>query len=384
MAGIAAGIGIATAVSMGLAEMVVNSGKAFDEMVKDAKDASIEIGKISFTSSDQSGLARGAQIYQEQIKKIRDQEQAGTSKGARFLEWADEKFGGKTKEEKDREKAEAKKKLEFARQQINERSLEISKNTQEVAKLTAAGDEEGLERLQRKIKLEEKIYELALSGLGRDEIAKAVAAETALSEAKDPKALNARKKAAEEEKRQGQEIYDSDKARVSAEERLIEAQTKKLSLSQRIAMETEKLAEAEKFVAQQSKIGTEASKNRAIAKALELRLSLQELAQQRAAQFVGKSSAAVRKADRDEAKQKKELDKAGKRAIEADIRKADAANRRAGGLGLNDAQKRAMREQGNKALGKDLAQNAAERSAKSLDIIEKAMDKLKEKLGVAK
>ena len=115
-----------------------------------------------------------------------------------------------------------------------------------------------------------------------------------------------------------------------------------------------------------------------------LRCRCLEKPDKRAAQFVGKSSAAVRKADRDEAKQKKELDKAGKRAIEADIRKADAANRRAGGLGLNDAQKRAIREQGNKALGKDIQADSAKQAAASLTNIEKSMAKMAEKLGVAK
>ena len=43
-----------------------------------------------------------------------------------------------------------------------------------------------------------------------------------------------------------------------------------------------------------------------------------------------------------------------------------------------------MREAGQKALGKDLQANAAERAAKSLDEIEKSMAKLKDKLGVAK
>jgi hypothetical protein len=157
---------------------------------------------------------------------------------------------------------------------------------------------------------------------------------------------------------------------------VFEAQQKRLTISERITIEAQKLAVAEKEAAHQAKFGSKANQNTANAKVLTSRLSLQELSLQRAAQFVGKSSKDVRMADRDEAKEKRELEKAGKRSIEADIRKADAEARKStaknpfGRGGLSEKDKAAMRAQGNKAQGADLKADAAAASAKSLQSIE--------------
>ncbi len=498
MAGIAAGVGIATAVSMALVDMVVKSNESFKNMTKGAADFRKELRSIvdGGTTGDIVTAIGNGSGKMEELKKLGEEmsgfwatagghlghvfagHQSTTDKAKQNAQdladayWdlvaANDKMlklshadvelektkltaskeqlalldedknlrieiakikGDKnlTDESRGQREQDAYSKSHFRRQGIEKRANEDraksaqdfidsieederksaerrAKIEKQVAEAKIEGEQAGAmigksdeeaEQMRNGITLAKelaKINEMNASQESRNALAtaaikKATAANELIAEKKKKEIADANQKAAE---RDGEERAATGKLLQDAEDASIEAQQKKYSLSERIALETAKLAKAEAEAAHQAKFGSKANQNTANAKVLTTRLSLQELAQERAAQFVGKSSADVRRADRDEAKQKKELDKAGRRAIEADIRKADAENRRAtaknpfGLGGLTDAQKKAMREAGNKALGKDLQVNAADRAAKSLENIETDMKEMKQKLGVAK
>lgn len=284
-------------------------------------------------------------------------------------------------EDDERKSAERRSKID---KQVSEAKIEG-----EQAGATIGKSDDEISQMQTGITLAKelaKINEMNASQESRDALAtaaikKATASNELLTEKKKKELAEANTK---EAAREGEERASTGKLLQDAEDASVQAQQAKYSLSKRIALETAKLAQAETEAAHQAKFGSKANQNTANAKVLTTRLSLQELAQQRAAQFVGKSSKDVRMADRDDAKQKKELDKAGKRAIEADIRKADAENRQKGGLGLKDADKARMREAGNKALGKDLQATDSAAAAKSLANLETTLGEMSKKLGVAK
>jgi len=218
MAGAAAGAAIGIAIVAGIGAAVVESKESFKNLVDDAKMAASEISKLSFTATSQKEVEKGYEKYNEMFKNIKAQQAYGQTVGGALVERFSSWFAGDSSpQEKANERELQKSKLAREIAWLNQRSLEISKEQNQVSELIANGDERAIAVLKDKLALEKQIQEI------RDSQLSPAAKEAAIEAARNEK--NARDIA--QQRKEGQEAWDEEQKRNKEEQAAEEEAQKK-------------------------------------------------------------------------------------------------------------------------------------------------------------
>jgi len=179
---------LATGVVMAMGAALFDMAKQADEAFKNFQALSIEARKGMSKASvigDIGDITQGLKTYDERLKAIRQEQQRQQSVagaiGTRVNSW----MGGPGVQEAMNETEKEISRLQIERANTIARINELSEQQMQIADAMARGAQDEVEALQEKFRLEKEIANIRLMGLDEEAKKKAIAAATAISEAKE-------------------------------------------------------------------------------------------------------------------------------------------------------------------------------------------------------
>ena len=174
MAGAAAGAAISIAIVAGITQAADATHKAFQNMVTDSRTAGAEMSKALVSAQNQGDIDAALSKGAEALKTIQVEEnklyKGGAANGwARAMIRVNAALAGGASMEQVQSTILAERNAQaFYYNELNSKSIELSEARVRRSNLIAEGDERSVSALDRQLKLDKEIYEIAVSKLNSE------------------------------------------------------------------------------------------------------------------------------------------------------------------------------------------------------------------------